>query len=132
MCPKRVRVICAVNVAEVVGAGSVVLEVGSEERFSQRALDSVKPGPLLRGTNGVDGAHGEAEESIGVDVLREQGRDGSGSLDSLRSGSNGTNSDLVSVDLATGTRAVAVQDLPGVAGLSLRGIYCVVVMARER
>lgn len=105
-------VLGGVNEAEIEGTGGVVLEVDGEELLSKGALDGVEEGVLGRRRNGVDGAESETEKTVGVLVLRELGGDGSGSLDSLGGGSHTTNGDLVSIDLARGTRAITVADLP--------------------
>jgi len=55
--------------------------------------------------------------------------DGGGGLDGLARGCHAADGDLVGVDLAGGTRAIAVGDLPGVAALDLGGIDLVVVVA---
>jgi len=48
--------------------------------------------------------------------LSELSRDLGGGLDCLRGGSDGTDDDLVGVDVTASTRAVLVADLPGCSG----------------
>jgi hypothetical protein len=48
--------------------------------------------------------------------LRELRRDLGGGLNCLRGGSDGTDDNLVGVDVAAGARAVLVADLPGCSG----------------
>ena len=105
-------VLGAVDEAEVVGTGGVVLEVDGEELLGERALDGVKEGVLGSGRDGVDAAEGKTEKTVGVAVLRELRRDGRGGLDGLRGGSYASNGDLISVDLAGRTGAVTVGDPP--------------------
>ena len=109
-------VLGGVNVAEVVGAGSALLEGGGEQRRGEAALHGVEEGGLLGGGDGVDGAEGQAEETIGGGVLSELAGDGGGSLNRLRGGGNATDDHGVGVDIATGTRAVTVADAPAGAG----------------
>ena len=124
-------VLGAIDEAEVIGTGGVVLEVDREELLGERALDGVEEGGLLLGRDGVDAAEGKTEKTVGVLVLGELRRDGRSGLDSLRGGSHASNGDLISVDLAGCTGAVTVGDPPGVAALDLGGIDLVVVVARK-
>lgn len=111
------RVLGAVNETEVVGTCSTLSEADGEERSGKGRLDRVKEGGLLLGADRVDAAEGQAEKTVVVGVSNELSRDGGGSLNGLRSGSHAANDDLVSIDAASSTRAIAVADLPGVAGL---------------
>lgn len=105
-------VLGGVNVAEVVGSGSALLEVDSEELAGKSALDSVEEGGLLIGADGVDGREGKSDQTVVVSVLLELSRDGGSSLNSLRSGSDTANDDLVGVDQTRSTGAVTVADVP--------------------
>jgi hypothetical protein len=105
-------VLGAVDEAEVVGTGGVVLEVDGEELLGKRALDGVEEGFLGSGRDGVDAAEGKTEKTVGVGVLGELRRDRSSGLDGLRGGSYASNGDLISVDLAGRTGAVTVGDSP--------------------
>lgn len=109
-------VLGAVNVAEVVSTSGSLLQVDSEQRLSKRALDSVEEGRLLLRLNSVNAAECQAEKAVGIRVLGEGGRDRSCSFDCLRGGSDGSNDDLVGVDIATGAGAISVTDLPGLSG----------------
>ena len=79
----------------------------------ERGLDGVEEGGLLRGADGVDAAERKTEETVVVGILGELSRDLGGGLNCLRGGSDGTDDDLVSVDVAAGAGAVLVADLPG-------------------
>ena len=63
------RVLALVDVAEVVGAGGVVLELDGEKGRRELRLDGVEEGLLLLGLHRVDGGHGQAEQTVRVDVL---------------------------------------------------------------
>ena len=71
----------------------MVLEVDSKQGLGERRLDSVNDGLLLHWRDGVDGAHSETQKTVGACVLGELGRNGLGSLDGLRGGRDGANSD---------------------------------------
>ena len=103
-------VLGGVNLAEVVGAGGVVLQAGGEDGQSERALDGVEEGGLLHRRHRVDAAEGEAEQAVGVSVLGEGARDGGGGLDGLGGRGHTADGDFVGVDLAGRARAVTVRD----------------------
>lgn len=124
-------VLGGVDETEVVGTGSVVLEVHREERLGKRRLDGVKESLLGSGGDSVDRAESETKETVSVLVLAELRRDGSGSLNGLGGGSDTSNGDLVSVDLASRAGTVTVADLPCVTALDLGVIDLVVVMASK-
>jgi hypothetical protein len=123
-------VLGGVNVAEVVGTGSMVFEVNCKERRRELALDSIKEGGLLHWADGVDGAHGKTKETVSVNIGGEAGRDGCGGLDRLGGGSDSANHNFVGIHFSTGTGSITVRDLPCVASLGLGRIGGVVVMAR--
>lgn len=127
----RTSVLALVDEAKVVGTGSMVLQVDSEQRLSKLGLDSVEECGLLNGRNGVDGAHCEAEKTVRVGVLGKSGRDRGSSLYSLGSSCDCTDLDLVGVDLAGCTRSVTVGDPPAVTALDLGLIDSVVVVTSE-
>jgi hypothetical protein len=108
-------VLGAVDVAEVVSARGALLEVDGEELLLERRLHGIEEGGLPSRSDGVDGAESEAEEAVVVGVFGELGGDCSGGFDGLRGCGDGTHDDLVSVDIATGSGAVLVGDLPGSA-----------------
>ena len=120
-------VLGGVDEAEVVAAGFALLEVDGEELLLERGLHGVEEGVLPRRADGVDGAEREAEEAVVVGVLGELGRDLSGGLNCLRGGSDGADDDLVGVDVAAGTRAVLVADVPGCSSDLLAGCGGVVL-----
>lgn len=62
----------------------------------------------MLGLDSVDGAEGQAKETVVVCVLAELGGDRGGSLNSLGSGSNAANDNLVCVNSASRTRAVTI------------------------
>jgi hypothetical protein len=124
-------VLGAVDIAEVVSAGSMVLEVCAEQRLSELTLHSVEPGGLLHRPDGVDAAHGKTEKAVSVDILSELSRNGGRCLDSLRSRGHGTHGHLVGVHLSRRTGSITVGNPPGVARLSLGRIHLVVVMALQ-
>ena len=103
------------SLPKVVAASLALLQVGSEQGLSERALDGVEESRLSLRLNGVDAAEGQPEQTIVVGVGSELGRDRSGSLNSLRGGGNATDDDLVGVDSTSGTRSVTVRDVPAVA-----------------
>lgn len=105
-------VLRGVNEAEVVGTGSVVLEGDSEELLSKRALDGVEECLLGGRRDSVDAAESKTEETVGVLVLSELGRDGGSSLDSLGGGGHTSDGDLISINLARCAGTIAVADLP--------------------
>lgn len=49
----------------------MVLEDGGEEGLGELRVHRVEEGLLLGGLDGVERREGEAEEAVGVDVLRE-------------------------------------------------------------
>lgn len=120
-------VLGAVDEAEVVAAGFALLEVDGEELLLERRLDGVKEGGLLLRADGVDAAERETEEAVIVGVLCELSRNLGGGLNCLRGGSDGTDDDLVGVDISTGTRTVLVLDTPGCSGDLLAGCGWVVL-----
>jgi hypothetical protein len=67
----RAGVLGGVNVAEVVGTGSMVLEGDGEQGRGEVGLDGVEKGLLLSGPDGVDAAHSKTEETVGVNILGE-------------------------------------------------------------
>lgn len=109
-------VLGAVDEAEVVAAGLALFEVDGEELLLERRLDGVEEGGLLLRADGVDAAERKTEEAVVVGVLRELCRDLSGGLNCLRGGGDGTDDDLVGVNVAAGARAVLVANLPGCSG----------------
>lgn len=114
-------VLCAIDEAEVVSSGCTSLKVNSEELLLQGRLDGVEEGGLLSGRDSVDAAESEAEEAVVVGVLGELGRDLGGSFDCLGGCGDGANDDLVGVDIAAGSGAVLVADVPGGARDLLAG-----------
>jgi hypothetical protein len=114
-------VLGGVDVAEVIGSGGAFLQADGEEGGGQGALHAVEEG-LLRGwRDRVDGAEGEAEQAVVVGVRGEGGADGCRCLDGLGSGGYASDNDLVSVDIAPGTRAISVGNGPGISALLSRG-----------
>jgi hypothetical protein len=109
-------VLGAVDVAEVVSARGTLLQIDGEELLLERGLDGVEEGGLPSRSDGVDGAESEAEEAVVVGVFGELGGDLSGGFDGLRGCGDGSHHNLVSVDIATGSGAVLIGDLPGSAG----------------
>lgn len=61
-------VLALVDVAEVVGAGGVVLELDGEERRRELRLDGVEESLLLLGLHRVNGGHGQAEQTVRVGI----------------------------------------------------------------
>lgn len=114
-------VLGAVDEAEVVAAGFALLQVDGEELLLESGLDSVEEGGLLLRADGVDAAECETEETVVVGVLCELGRNLGGGLDCLRGGCDGTNDDLVGVDVSASARTVLVLDAPGCSGDLLAG-----------
>jgi len=108
-------VLGGVNVTEVVRTGATLLQVDGEELASKSALDRVEEGGLLVRADGVDGRESKSKKTIVVSVLLELSGDGGGSLNSLGSGSDTTDNDLVGVDLARSTRTITVADSPRLA-----------------
>lgn len=106
-------VLGAVNEAEVVGAGGIVLQGDGEQRGGQGGLHGVEEGGLGLGLDGVDGAEGQTQETVVVGVLGELGADLGGSLDSLAGGLDGADGDGVLVDVTAGGAAITVGDGPG-------------------
>jgi len=80
---------------------------------------SLEEGRLLDGLDSVDGAECQTEQTVGVDILAELGRNGSRCLDGLRGSCYASNGDLVGVNLARRTGAITIGDLPGVTTLHL-------------
>jgi hypothetical protein len=115
-------VLGGVNVTEVVRSGAALLQVDGEELAGKSALDSVEEGGLLVRADGVDGREGKSEKTVVVSILLELSGDGGGSLNSLGSGGDTTNDDLVGVDQTGSTGAISVADLPRLASeLAARG-----------
>lgn len=96
-------VLALVNVSEVVGAGSMVLECDSEQRLGELRLDGVEECLLLDGLHGIDRTHCKTEETISVSVLREGCGDRGSSLNSLGGSCYTTNCNLIGIDLARST-----------------------------
>lgn len=90
-------VLAGVDEPKVVSTGRMVLEGNSKEGLGELALNTVEPGLLLDRLNSVDRAEGQTEKTVGVSVLAEAARDGGSSLYGLRSGSDTTDGDLVSI-----------------------------------
>jgi hypothetical protein len=109
-------VLGAVDVAEVVSARGTLFQIDGEELLLERGLDGIEEGGLPSRSDGVDGAESEAEEAVVVGVFSELGGDLSGGFDGLRGCGDGSHHNLVSVDIATGSGAVLIGDLPGSAG----------------
>jgi hypothetical protein len=124
-------VLGAVDVAEVVSACGMVLEVHAEQRLRELTLHSVEPGGLLRRSDCVDAAHGKTEKAVSVDIPSELSRNGCCCLNSLRGRGHGTHGHLVGVHLSRCAGSIAVGNLPGIARLSLGRIHLVVVMALQ-
>lgn len=111
-------VLGGVDVAKVVRSRATLLQVDGEELASKGVLNSVKEGGLLVRAHGVDGREGKSKKTVVVSVLLELSRDGGSSLDSLGSGGDSTNNNLVGVDNAGSTRAIAVANVPSLAAES--------------
>lgn len=109
-------VLGAVDEAEVIGAGSVVLQAGGEDGLVKAGLDGVEEGGLGLGLDGVDGAEGEAEQTVVVLVLHELRADLLSGLHGLAGSLDTADGDGVLEDVAAGGAAVAVADRPAVAG----------------
>ena len=108
-------VLRAVNVAEVVVTSLALLQVGSEDRAGELSLGVTEPGlHVIRG-GGVDAIEREAHEPIVGGVAYELARNGLGSFDSLAGHGDAANGDLVEVNVALRTGAVAVGDIPRLA-----------------
>ena len=110
-----------VDEAEVVAPHRALLQIGREERRGQAGARVGEESLLLGRLDGVDGVEGEAEQAVVVDVLLELGGDGLGELDGLAGDGRAADGDGVGVDVARGAGAVAVGDVPCVAGELLRG-----------
>lgn len=119
-----------IDEAKVVAAGSLVLEGRREERRVELALDRVKVGALLLGGDwsvsgllyskgggltSVDRAERQTKQSVIVLVVDELLADLLRSFDGLAISLHAADSDGVLVDIAAGTAAVSVGDVPGVA-----------------
>ena len=109
------RILCVVNVAEVVGARFAFEEVGGEDGGVEEGFGVGEEGLLLVGGDGVDGGEGEAEETVGF-VLGEFRGDGFGEFDGLAGYGCAAYVDGVAVDVTAGGAAVAVADGPCFAG----------------
>lgn len=94
-------VLAGVNVAEVVATGLTLLQVGGEERGVEAGLGVGEEGLYLVGSDRVDGAESEAEETITL-VLSEFRADGFSQLDGLAGDGCTADVDGVSVDVAAG------------------------------
>lgn len=85
-----------------------MLESHGEQRLAKARLDGVEEGLLGGRADGVDGAESQTQQTIVVLVLQELRADLLGSLNSLASGLDSTNSDGVLVDITASTAAIAV------------------------
>ena len=109
-----------VNEPKIIAAYSALLQIGSEQWCREARASIGEEGLLFDGLDSVDGVEGEAEQAVIVDVLLELGRDGLGELDGLATDGRAADGDGVCVDVARGARAIAVGDVPRVAGQLLR------------
>ena len=101
-----------VNLAEFVGADSVVFEVGGENRLLEGWHDIVEEGwlglfPAVHG-DCVDVGEAESEKPIGVSIFDEAIGDGSSQLYSLRWNYCSSNINLIDAHFAICVRRVAV------------------------
>lgn len=80
----------------------------SKQGLIERALDIVKECLLASWRDSVDAAESETQKTVIIRVLLELGAYLLSSLDSLLRGSDSTDSNGVSVYIATSTTAIAV------------------------
>lgn len=109
----------------------MVLQVDGEERRRKLGFYGIEEGLLLHRLDGVKRAESQTKKAVGVDILAELCGHRCRSLNGLRSRGHTGDNDLVGVDFAGRTGAVAVGDLPGVAGLELGRIRLVVGVAAQ-
>lgn len=112
---ERAGVLGLVNEAEVVAAGSVVLQGNSEQRRVQLGLHSVEESSLRLGLDGVDGAESQTKQAVVVLVVDELLADLGGSLNRLGRSLDATNHNGVLVDVTASRALVTVGDGPAVA-----------------
>ena len=94
------RILGAVDVSKVVAARGALLQVGSEERRSQ-GWDGVAEERLdLVGGYGIDGVHGQTQQSIIVGVFLELSTDGLCKLHCLAGDGGRANLHGIQVDVA--------------------------------
>lgn len=93
-----------------------MLQGDSEERGVKLRLDGVKECGLGLGLDGVDGAEGQAKQTVVVLVVDELLANLGGSFDGLAGGFDAANGDGVSVYISASGALVTVLDLPGGAG----------------
>lgn len=94
-------VLAGVDVAEVVATGLALLQVGGEERGFEAGLGVGEEGLLLVRGDRVDGAEGQAQETIAL-ILSEFRADGFGQFDGLAGDRCTADVDDVGVNVAAG------------------------------
>jgi hypothetical protein len=92
-----------------------VLQGNSKQGRVELRLDGVEEGGLSLRANSVDGAEGEAEQTVVVHILLEGRANFAGSLDSLAGSLDTANGDSVFVDITASRAAITVRDRPGAA-----------------
>lgn len=102
-------------------SGRALLKVSGKQLLSQRALNGVEESRLLTRLNGIDAAESQTEQSIVIHVLGELSRDGSSSLNSLRSCSDATNDHFIAVYISRCAGVVSVLDRPGISRFASAG-----------
>lgn len=110
---ERAGVLGTVDVAELVGSGGGVLQVGGEDGLGQGGHDVVEEGLLLGRLDGVELAESQAEKAVAVHVLHERRAERRGELDRLSGHRRSSDVHGVGPHISPRATPVAVADAPG-------------------